>query len=320
MIRIKESYLKSDPRVKVLTYEGDKKGPQVFIMAGIHGGENSGIQVGFELRGRLKDMKDLKGTVTLIPLVNVDGFVAQTRENPKDRQNINIAGNGLKKQSDKIAEELIDICNRHDYALDLHSGLIVKYLPHTYATRLENIKLGRAFGFSFVIGNRFSEGHRRKKESLKELGTILSRSKPISFCLELGGGMTIDSEDIQHGVNGILSFLSAIEVVGRKFKVTQTPKNQVFNAQRHEVATRIPVPEAGNIFYKVSLGEVVEKGQLLAEITNGYPKVRRIYSPRDGRVVGVCIPARVDEKLIESLGKQPPLVWLMPENNRSLKK
>ena len=68
---------------------GLSDGPTLAVMAGIHPNEVAGIEAAYRLAERI-DARELRGTVTIIPVVNGPGY--QTRAEslcPVDSENIN---------------------------------------------------------------------------------------------------------------------------------------------------------------------------------------------------------------------------------------
>ena len=66
---------------------GARKGPTLCITAGCHATEYSGIDAAIRLTREI-DPKDLKGTIVVIPLVNVPGFYERNYINPIDGKNL----------------------------------------------------------------------------------------------------------------------------------------------------------------------------------------------------------------------------------------
>src|SRR6056300_1638496 len=76
---------------------GKKDGPVVFISAAIHGDELNGIEIIRRFR-MLSILRRLKGTVILVPIVNVYGIMTLSRYLP-DRRDLNRSFPGSEKGS-----------------------------------------------------------------------------------------------------------------------------------------------------------------------------------------------------------------------------
>ena len=74
-----------DLHVEVL--HGTKPGPVLLVCAAIHGDELNGIEICRRLI-QLVDPRELSGTLLIVPVVNMFGFIQQTRYLP-DRRDLN---------------------------------------------------------------------------------------------------------------------------------------------------------------------------------------------------------------------------------------
>ncbi|MBD3646725.1 MAG: succinylglutamate desuccinylase/aspartoacylase family protein, partial [Pseudomonadales bacterium] len=107
--------------VNVLT--GTRAGPTLMVSAAIHGDEINGVEI---IRRLLRHpaMRQLRGNLLAIPVVNVHGFLHQTRYLP-DGRDLNRSFPGTTKGSlaSRVANKFVEqILARCDYALDLHTG------------------------------------------------------------------------------------------------------------------------------------------------------------------------------------------------------
>lgn len=317
--------LASDLRIPFYQLGSGKGGPKVLVFATLHGGENTTAQIAYGLISVLeKNPRYLRGEVGVIPIVNKIGFLKQTRENPTDGKNINGAGTGVGKvtQSDEVALRLINLCQRYDYALDIHSGSLGRYLSHVFVTKEEDAELARSFGASLVVLEAGSVSNSKdytgNSGNVKE--AIIARASKkgcTGFGLEIGGGVCVEKKDVEEGLSSVLSFLHGIDLVklrGLKRK-KPTKKSQIFLKKRNLISERVVASVPGNIFYRVKLGEVVKKGRLLAEIFDpGKLEITKdIRSPVEGRVVYKFLPSRVEPKNVEA---RSLLIRLVPKDNR----
>ncbi|MGC9352106.1 MAG: succinylglutamate desuccinylase/aspartoacylase family protein, partial [Sulfurovum sp.] len=84
-------------QIPIRVISGKKSGPTIFISASIHGDELNGIEIIRRFR-RLKILKRLKGTIILVPIVNIYGTMTLSRYLP-DRRDLNRSFPGSKKGS-----------------------------------------------------------------------------------------------------------------------------------------------------------------------------------------------------------------------------
>ncbi|MGD8631098.1 MAG: succinylglutamate desuccinylase/aspartoacylase family protein, partial [Gammaproteobacteria bacterium] len=100
-----------------------RDGPRLFVSAAIHGDEINGVEIIRRLL-RLPMLKQLRGTLFAVPIVNVYGFINGSRYLP-DRRDLNRAFPGSEKGSmaARLAELFLEeIVTRSDYGIDLHTG------------------------------------------------------------------------------------------------------------------------------------------------------------------------------------------------------
>ena len=134
--------------VKVLC--GRKPGPVLFLSAAIHGDELNGVEIIRRLL-RHRALRSLRGSLLAVPIVNVHGFIDQSRYLP-DRRDLNRSFPGSAKGS--IAARLANlfikqIVSAADYGIDLHTGAINRAnLPQIRANLddARTFELARAFG------------------------------------------------------------------------------------------------------------------------------------------------------------------------------
>jgi predicted deacylase len=107
--------------VKVIC--GRKAGPVLFVSAAVHGDELNGVEAIRRLL-RLKALRSIRGTLLAVPIVNVHGFLDQSRYLP-DRRDLNRSFPGSAKGSiaSRLAHLFInEIMSKADYGIDLHTA------------------------------------------------------------------------------------------------------------------------------------------------------------------------------------------------------
>lgn len=110
-------------RIPVIVVKGKKDGPVLGITAALHGNELNGISIIFKLIEDI-DPNDLSGTLVLVPISNVPGYLMNTRYF-SDNVDLNriMPGKQEGNTSQLYAYNLTHkIINRFDYLLDLHTA------------------------------------------------------------------------------------------------------------------------------------------------------------------------------------------------------
>ncbi len=90
-------YTHTSASMPVHVIHGRKPGPCLLVCAAIHGDEINGVEIIRRVLAH-KTINNLKGTLITIPIVNVFGFVSQSRYLP-DRRDLNRSFPGSKKGS-----------------------------------------------------------------------------------------------------------------------------------------------------------------------------------------------------------------------------
>lgn len=112
------------------------EGKTLLVTAGVHSAEYVGIQAAIELARELSP-EDVKGTVILVPIVNVSGFAHRTMSLVfEDHKNVNREFPGKPDGTicDKICWTLVkELFPKADYYIDLHCGDCYEELyPYVY--------------------------------------------------------------------------------------------------------------------------------------------------------------------------------------------
>src|SRR4051812_8134749 len=83
-LKASESFLSNAIQIPVTVMRGANAGPTCFVVAAIHGDEINGADIVRRLIFDI-DQEKLSGTLIAIPVVNIPGFLMQTRHLPYNR-------------------------------------------------------------------------------------------------------------------------------------------------------------------------------------------------------------------------------------------
>ena len=237
---------------------GRNAGPTLFACAALHGDEINGVEIIRRLL-RLPVLKQLRGTLLAIPIVNVYGFINRSRYLP-DRRDLNRSFPGSARGS--LAARLADlfvteILEKSDYGIDIHSGAIHREnLPHIRAN-LDDPKtaaLARAFDVPVVLNADVRYGSLRAQAVARGLPMVL---------YEAGEALRFDERAVRAGVKGILSILRELDMlpVGR----WQRRETQPVIARS---STWVRAPESGILTVAAPLGKRLNKDDVAGIITD----------------------------------------------------
>lgn len=155
-------------RIPVARIEGAAPGPTMVVTGGMDGDEYPGILAAYELiRRYASDRNALRGTLVVLPIVNVPGWDNECSPNPDDRQfpKYFFPGKPHGRPTERLVSWLIETHVRGtDAWYDLHSGAITEGLqpfPWTWSSGVARVDaLNAAFlartGAAFALNERAS--------------------------------------------------------------------------------------------------------------------------------------------------------------------
>lgn len=262
----------------VIVFHGARPGPGVWLSAAIHGDELNGIEIIRRVE-ELIETRELAGTVVAVPVVNVFGFVTQSRYLP-DRRDLNrsFPGSARGSLAARLAHLfLTEIVERCAIGIDLHTGSNArKNLPQVRGDldHPETHRLATAFAPPIMLHSRLRDG------SLREAAS--RRGHPV-LLYEAGEAMRFDSDAIAVGVEGVMRTLEALKMVD---SAPVAPRVPLESRRSSWVRAR----RAGIVRSEVELGDTVTRGQPLALISDPYgADTTRQNAPFDGIVIATIM-------------------------------
>ena len=255
---------------------GRKDGPIVFISAAIHGDELNGIEIIRRIR-KLNILNKLKGTLILVPIVNVYGIMNLSRYLP-DRRDLNRSFPGSIKGSlaSRVAKIFFDeIVSRCDLGIDLHTASIHKSNLPQVRTNIDNeytFKLAKSFEAPVILHSELRDG---------SLRSVAQDSGIPILLYEAGEALRFDEVCIRIGVKGIINVLREINMLPTvSRKILKTP---IITRNSNWIRTN----ESGMLKTIKALGDLVKKDEIIAFIDeplgdDSFP----IRSPFDGVIIG----------------------------------
>lgn len=273
---VADLYTSTSLHMPVQVICGRKDGPVLFVSAAIHGDELNGVEVVRRLL-KLRAMRSLRGTLLAVPIVNIHGFLDQSRYLP-DRRDLNRSFPGSSKGSiaARLANIFIqEIMSKANYGIDLHTGAINRSnLPQIRANldEPETLDLAMAFGAPVVVNSNIRDGSLRACAS--------ERGMPV-LIYEAGEALRFDETCIRAGMRGVLGVMRHIGMLPVSKKSRRvTP---VVARSTHWVRAGT----SGIVSGKAKLGSTIAKGQRLATISDplGHEE-ENVVAPCDGIVIG----------------------------------
>jgi predicted deacylase len=256
---------------------GRRDGPTLFLTAAIHGDELNGVEI---IKRVLKRaiLKSLRGRILAVPIVNVFGFIDQSRYLP-DRRDLNrsfpgrISGSLAARLAHLVATEIVA---KADYGIDLHTGAVDRTnLPQVRANLSdpEVKRMAHAFGAPVVIDANVREGSLRQYAGEQGVPTLLYES---------GKALQFDELSITVGVRGIVRVMREVGMLPTRDGSRKTTSPIYTNA-----TTWVRAPMSGLLQTRCRLGQQVRAQQVLAKISDPFGEVEiDVTAPSGGIVIG----------------------------------
>lgn len=270
-------YTHTEMTLPVHVIHGKKDGPALFVCAAIHGDEIAGVEIIRRMLKR-KVFANLRGTLIAIPVVNVYGFLNQSRYLP-DRRDLNRffpgseSGSLTSRLAHLFMEEIVGKCT---HGIDLHTGSNHRAnLPQirAYLDDPETERLAQAFGAPVILDADFLQGSLRQAAKDKGIKMLL---------YEAGEVLRFDEVAIRVGIRGILAVMRAIGML-RHSSRDQTQIRPVISRS----STWVRAPISGILHSKIRLGERVKFNTKLGKISDPFGEDEaEVVTPSPGVVIG----------------------------------
>lgn len=260
-LRVARLYDFTEMTVPVEVIRGKEEGPRLFISAAIHGDELNGVEIIKRLL-KHKSLKKIRGTLIVVPIVNVYGYNNKSRYLPDRRDlNRNFPGSSKGSLAAQLANTFMnEVVKQCTHGIDLHTGAIHRSnLPQIRADLddPETNRLAHAFNVPVMIKSKFPDG------SLRDA----ARNCKIPMLLFEGGeALRHDSTVIRAGLNGILTLMNDIKMISFN-SARKADDSSVFIALS---STWVRAPQSGSLRPIRHIGNRVKKGQVLGVISDPF--------------------------------------------------
>ena len=272
-----ESYSGDTLSTPVLVAHGRFAGPTLCLTAAIHGDELNGIEVVRRLFHEV-DVRQLRGTLIGVPVVNLLAFTRGARETP-DRRDLNryFPGRPDGSFADRIAHALYEgIVTPHcDYLVDYHTGSFNRSNLPQLRANLEDKRVrrfARQFGDVPVM---FKRGSR------KMLRRVATEAGIPSVSFEFGESTTVQTPYVDRALVATRTALVNLDMLpGEKRRLPQP----VYRGARWIRA------ENGGIFIsRKAIGDEVKAGEVIGVIANPLTEEEKpLVSAVDARILGLA--------------------------------
>lgn len=263
--------------VQVYVFRSKNPGPTTLLLAGVHGDEINGVEI---VRRVLSDgigKKINKGSIIIIPLLNVYGFINFNRYVP-DGKDVNRSFPGTKNGS--LASRIASTLTRHilpliDYIFDFHTGGDSRYnFPQIRYSRSDSRakELAKIFGTEYIIQSGIIVKSLRK----------IARDFKIPILVYEGGESTrLNEGAIKEGYNGLMRCLHHLGYLSSA-KSSNNDKPILIKK-----TTWIRASFSGIFLWTTKSGAQVKKGDKLGSINDpSGQKSVSVVANKDGYIIG----------------------------------
>lgn len=275
-ITVSESYAGTTINIPMHVRRAALDGPTVFVSAAVHGDEINGTGA---IRELIVDCPFtlMRGTLVLVPVVNVLGFERHSRYLP-DRRDLNrsFPGSPTGSLASRLAHAVFNqVVKRCDYGIDLHTAAVRRINFPNVRADLKNPKLAefaRAFGTELILTAKAPKGSLRRSACEAGCPTLI---------LEAGEVWKVQPTVVEYALRGVENCLISLGMVEGQISEPEyrleADKTQWVRAQH-----------GGFLSFHVGPGDAVKKDDPIATNTSLLGQEHNtILAPRDGVVLGM---------------------------------
>jgi predicted deacylase len=284
----KQGYLRlgsepGDYDVPLAVVRGREPGPITVVIGGIHGGEHNSIEAPRRIAQDLAP-KDVRGLVAVVPLANRSAFHARSHNgSPPDGQNLAgiFPGSANGKVLERVAHMLTTRLILHaDTVLELHGADALEVIiPHVYVPEQPTKKAQTRPWTEWDLADVFSidivapTPHRDPGSPVN----VAAAAGIPAILAEAGSG------DLSEEAIGIL-YRGIVNVMRRVGNLEGLPL--IDRPKRTRVRyVRVSSPMSGFFYPGVAVGQFVESGQPIGEVTDYFGDERiTVTAPEAGKI------------------------------------
>ena len=273
----------------VVLVRGARPGPTLYLQAGLHGDEMTGIEICRRVLREL-DPASMAGTLACVPLANPPAHRSRTRGAvTEERWPIDANRVFPGSAGGLLTERIVDVLFREfvshaDLTLDLHSALDgCTIAPFVYidpdddstGTLAAREGAGRAFGTPYL----YYKGRGQKlgtSDMARSLRSQADANGLASISAEMGESQRVTADFVPIGVRGVHNVLRHL---GMEPGEPDDPGPQ----REFRTITLVHAERGGGLRWEVDLMEEVRAGQPLGEVVDLFgDALERLEAPRDG--------------------------------------
>jgi len=297
--KISELYDGSSVEIPIAVVNGKEDGQVVWVQSTVHGDEYVGTHAIQRMLAAV-DPEKVKGAIIAIPWLNVLAYRWGERGAPQDGMDMNRIWPGKPLETCMHifahSEVLVDtvykaIKDCADVVLDLHDGgwmgTMSAYIQYYYSsTHAETSRKARAIAHASGMDILWeSPADFVDEKAPGSIGTAMMGLDIPTLTVEIGGEGRCPDHQVTRMKLAVENVLRHLKVCpGEPQPHPGAAERKLFVRQGHWLR-----PKRGGSYYPaVSPGDIVKKGDLIAEVKDAFGRtVERMTAPTDGVVIGM---------------------------------
>lgn len=295
-LKVTERRSGSAVRLPIQIRRAREDGPAVFVTGALHGDEINGTGAIQQLLVD-PDFAITRGTLVLIPVLNIVGFERHSRYLP-DRRDLNrsFPGSPTGSFASRMAYRVFDeIVGRCDFGIDLHTASVRRTNYPNIRGDLRDAdvrRLAMAFGCEVILDGAGPTGSLRQEALAAGCPTIVMEGGEVS---------KVEPGIVQSAVRGVKNVLRELDMLDGEL---ERPRYQLVVRQ----SKWLRASRGGFMVFHVKPGELVEEEQPIATTYDLLGSVQATHvSPCEAVVIGMTtLPAVSPGEPICNLGILPP--------------
>ncbi len=265
---------------------GDRPGPRICVMAGMHVNEVSSIEAAVQLQRRIRP-ESLRGSIAILPILNLPAVPVRSQYVcPIDGKNINFSFPGHKEGSfsEALADAILgEWAQEAEVLIDLHGGDLCENVAKFSICQMtgdsaydeQSLALARCFDAETIAALDPAD-----MAAPGRACTGRARAGRLAVMAESGANGLLDPVCIAFHLNGVLNVMSLLGMID----------GPPIPATRDQVVARrylwIETPKPGLLHARAEPGMRVAKGQLLARLTDLFgDEIGEIRAPEAGLIL-----------------------------------
>jgi len=257
----------------------------MWVSAAVHGDEVNGVEIIRRVLERIEP-DSLKGCLIAVPIVNVFGFIQQSRYLP-DRRDLNrcFPGSDRGSLASRLAHLFMtEIVDRCQYGIDLHTGSHYRTNLPQIRANLEDEETRRcavAFGAPAMMHAATRDGSMRHAATARGVNMLL---------YEAGEPLRFAQDAIRIGTTGVLRVMRSLRMIASAPKAKTTHPIEIADS------SWVRARRGGILRLDAGLGDRVQKSARLGVIADTFgDNPVSVRAPWGGIVIGHTVNPLVNQ-------------------------